>query len=164
MKRLILVRHAKAEQGGYDHDFKRQLSEKGMDDARIVAKDLKEWNIIPDYIISSPAARALTTARIFAEVLDFPEQNIVEKKGLYFDFTTQEFIDMINDVPDQFDNLFVFGHNPFMFFVAESMSKHFNGEMPTCSTVVLEFNIPSWKNIEARKGHLALHLYPKLYS
>jgi len=162
MKRLIIVRHAKAEQGGYDHDFQRQLSEKGMDDARNIANDLKEWKIFPDYIIASPATRALTTARIFAEELDFPKQDIIEKKGLYFDYTTQEFVDLIHDVPDQYESLFVFGHNPFIYFVVESMSQNFNGDMPTCSTVVLEFNVPSWKKVEPRKGHFFLHLYPKL--
>jgi phosphohistidine phosphatase len=163
MKRLIIVRHAKTEQGGYDHDFKRELTEKGRDDAKIIANDLKQRNIIPDYILSSPAVRALTTARIFAGELNFHEKDIVEKKGLYFDFTTQEFVDMIHDVPDRCETLFVFGHNPFMYFVAENMSQNFNGDMPTCSTVVLEFSAASWKRVEPRKGHFLLHLYPKLY-
>lgn len=164
MKRLIIVRHAKAEQSGYDRDFQRELSDKGKEDAFNVANDLKERKIFPNYIISSPATRALTTARIFAEKLNFPQQDIIEKKGLYFDFTTQEFVDLIHTVPDQCETLFVFGHNPFMYFVAENMSQNFNGDMPTCSTVVLEFSATSWKKVEARKGHLILHLYPKLFS
>jgi phosphohistidine phosphatase len=164
MKRLILVRHAKAEQGGYDRDFKRELSEKGKDDASIIACDLKERNIIPDYIISSPAARAITTAGIFAEELNFPKQDIIERKGLYFDYTTRDFVDMIHDVPDRYETLFVFGHNPFMYFMAENMCQNFNGDMPTCSTVVLEFKATSWEKVEPHKGHLFLHLYPRLYS
>jgi len=162
MKRLIIVRHAKAEQGGYDRDFHRKLSENGKDDARNIASELKKREISPDYIISSPADRALTTARIFAEVFGFSRQDILEMKGLYFDFTTLEFVEMIHDVPDRCDTLFVFGHNPFIYFVAENMSQSFNGDMPTCSTVVLDFNVTSWKKIEPRKGHLFLHLYPKL--
>jgi len=164
MKRLIIVRHAKTEQGGYDHDFKRELTEKGRNDALIIAGDLKQRNILPDYILSSPAVRALTTARIFAEELNFDKQAIVEKKGLYFDFTTQDFIEMIHDVPDHCETLFVFGHNPFVYFVAENMSKNFSGDMPTCSTVVLEFSATSWRKVEPRKGHFFLHLFPKLYS
>jgi phosphohistidine phosphatase len=164
MKRLILVRHAKAEQGGYDRDFERELSEKGKDDAGNVASDLKEKNIIPDYMISSPAARALTTAKIFARELNYPVQNIIEERGLYFDFTTHDFVDMIHDVPDQFDTLFVFAHNPFIYFMAENMCQNFNGDMPTCSTVVLEFKATSWEKVEPHKGHLLLHLYPRLYS
>jgi phosphohistidine phosphatase len=164
MKRLIIVRHAKAEQSGYDLDFQRKLSETGKVDAHNVAYDLKKREIFPDYIISSPAARALTTAKIFAQELDFPKENIIEKKGLYFDFTTLEFVELIHQVPDQCDTLFVFGHNPFIYFVAENMSHNFSGDMPTCSTVILDFNVASWKKVEPRKGHLFLHLYPKLYN
>jgi len=164
MKRLIIVRHAKAEQGGYDRDFLRQLSDNGKEDAQRIAYDLKSRNIFPDYIISSPATRALTTARIFAGEFDFPTQNIIEERGLYFDFSTQDFVNMIHDVPDGCDTLFVFGHNPFIYFVAENMSQNFSGDMPTCSTVVLDFSATSWKKVEPRKGHFVLHLYPKLYS
>ena len=164
MKKLIIVRHAKAEQGGYDRDFQRRLSDKGKDDARNIARDLKEWNIFPDYMISSPAVRALTTARIYAEELNFPKEKIVEKKGLYFDFTTREFVDMIHEIPEECENLFVFGHNPFMYFVAENMSSNFNGDMPTCSTIVLEFNVKTWEGVEPREGMFFLHLYPKLYN
>jgi len=164
MKRLIIVRHAKAEQGGFDHDFKRELSDKGKNDAHKIASDLKEWKIIPDYILSSPATRALKTARIFAEELNFPKQMIIEKKGLYFDFTTSEFVDMLHEIPDEFKNVFVFGHNPFMYFMAENMCNGFTGDMPTCSTVVIDFSVNSWKETEARKGIFFLHLYPKIYN
>jgi phosphohistidine phosphatase len=164
MKRLIIVRHAKAEQGGFDHDFSRELSDKGKTDAQKISGDLKEWNIFPDYILSSPANRALTTARIFAEELDFPKQKIIEKKGLYFDCTTQEFVDLIHEIPDNHDNVFVFGHNPFVYFMAENMCQSFTGDMPTCSTVVIDFKIDSWKEVEPRKGNFFLHLYPKIYN
>jgi phosphohistidine phosphatase len=164
MKRLIIVRHAKAEQGGFDHDFKRELSEKGKDDAHRISNDLKEWEIFPDYIISSPAIRALTTARIYAEELNFPKQKIIERKGLYFDFTTAEFVDMLHEIPNEFKNVFVFGHNPFMYFMVENMCNGFAGDMPTCSTVVIDFPVNSWKETEARKGNFFLHLYPKIYN
>lgn len=164
MKRLIVVRHAKAEQGGYDHDFKRELTEKGKSDARKIASDLKEWKIQPDFIISSPATRALMTARLFAEELNFPKRNIIENKRLYFDFTTQEFIEMLGEISDEFSSVFVFGHNPFIYFIAENLCDNFFGDMPTCSTVAIDFNIESWKDVEARKGNFFLHLYPKIYN
>jgi len=164
MKRLIIVRHAKTEQGGYSHDFKRELTEKGIADARKIASDLKDWKILPDYMISSPATRALTTARLFAKEFNYPETRIIENEGLYFDFTTQDFVDMLSVIPDNFQTVFVFGHNPFMYSMAVNMCSNFNGDMPTCSTVVIDFKIESWKDVEPRQGHLFLHLYPKIYS
>jgi len=163
MKRLAIIRHAKTEQGGYDHDFKRELTDTEKDDAYRISSDLKNSGVIPDCIISSPATRAITTARIFAEELNFPKEKIIEKKGLYFDYTTQDFLNLIQEVPDSVNTLFVFGHNPFVNIVAENLSRNFEGNMPTCSTVVLDFSVEKWSEVEARHGNLFLHLYPNSY-
>jgi len=161
MKRLVVIRHAKTEQEGYNRDFDRKLLPRGIDDAKNIASDLMERNICPQQIIASPAARAIHTARIFAEGLRFPIEKIVEKKSLYFDFTTQHFVDMVQETDDSVDTLFVVGHNPFMHFVAQNMCDKYDGHMPTCSTVVIDFNVESWSRVEPREGILFLHLYPK---
>lgn len=163
MKRLAIIRHAKTEQQNYDRDYTRDLLPVGIEDAKNIVIDLKEWNISPDAIISSPANRAIQTARIFAEGLGFPVEKIIEEKNLYFEMTTGEFVDMVNSTADEVNTLFVIGHNPFMHFVAQRMSADYDGHMPTSSTVVLDFDVDSWKDVEPRKGLLFLHLYPKLY-
>ena len=163
MKRLAIIRHAKTEQQGYDHDFDRELVERGISDAKNIVEDLKEWSIKPDKIISSPANRAIATARLFAEGLGFPVEKIVEEKGLYFDFTTQDFLDMVHGTIDDVETLFVFGHNPFMHYVAQNMCARYDGHMPTCSTVIIDFEVDRWAAVEPREGILFLHLYPKIY-
>jgi phosphohistidine phosphatase len=163
MKRLAIIRHAKTEQENYDSDFTRELLPIGIEDAKNIVADLKKWNIYPDAIISSPANRAIATARIFAEGLGFPLEEMEEERNLYFEMTTGEFVDMIKASSDDVETLFVFGHNPFMHFVAQRMSFNYDGHMPTCSTVILDFDVDSWKEVEAHKGLLFLHLYPKLY-
>ncbi|MDA3881115.1 MAG: histidine phosphatase family protein [Prolixibacteraceae bacterium] len=163
MKRLAIIRHAKTEQQNYHNDFDRQLLERGRNDAKKIVDDLKEWKIYPQKMISSPAKRAITTAHIYAEELGYSPENIETIEELYFEFTTTDFIELIQKTPDNVDTLFIFGHNPLMHFMAQNMSADFDGQMPTCSTVVLDFDINSWKSIEARKGLLFLHLYPKIY-
>lgn len=163
MKRLIIVRHAKAEQGGYDNDYERELTDNGANDAHNVAKDLLEWKIVPGKMVSSSAVRALTTARIFASELNFPESKIIEVDNLYFDYTSGEFAKLVQATSDDIMNLFIFGHNPFMYYMAKYMCGNFNGDMPTCSTVVIDYNIESWKEALPGKGNFFLHLYPKLY-
>lgn len=163
MKRLVIVRHAKTEQQGYDKDYSRELLPRGIDDAKIIATELKGKKVSPDKIISSPAKRAITTAQIMAEELGYPALKIKEVKGLYFDYTTQDFINLIQETYDKVDTLFIVGHNPFMHYLAQNMSANYDGHMPTCSTVVLDFEVDNWKNVEPRQGLLFLHLYPKLY-
>lgn len=161
MKRLAIIRHAKTEQEGYNRDFDRKLLPRGIDDAIKIAYNLKEWNIKPQQIIASPAARAIHTARIFAAELGFPEGNIIENKSLYFDFTTQQFVDMLHQTDNSIDTLFVIAHNPFMHIMAQNLCLNYDGHMPTCSTVVIDFDVDSWTKIEPRQGILFLHLYPK---
>lgn len=162
MKRLVIIRHAKTEQSGYDRDYNRELLPRGIEDAEMVASELKKKNILPGKIISSPAARAIATARIMAEILGYPAIKIEEKKDLYFDYTTQDFLEMLKNTSDSIDTLFIVGHNPFMHYIAANLSTNYDGHMPTTSTVVLDFDVESWKNVEAREGLLFLHLYPKM--
>ncbi|HPR32954.1 MAG TPA: histidine phosphatase family protein [Prolixibacteraceae bacterium] len=163
MKRLILVRHAKSEQGGYDRDFSRSLTSLGEADAHRVAGDLKEWNIVPDKMISSPALRALTTAQIFAGELGYPSASIEEIPDLYFEMTSNEFVRLVQHTSPEVTNLFIFGHNPFMHYMAAHMCENFSGDMPTCSTVVIDYPVDSWKKALPGSGNFFLHLYPKLY-
>lgn len=161
MKRLAIIRHSKTEQEGYERDFDRKLLPRGIDDAIKIANSLKEKKIFPQLIISSPAARAIHTARIFANELGFPENKISEKKKLYFEFTTQQFVDMLQETDPAIDTLFVVGHNPFMHIMSQNLCANYDGHMPTCSTVVIDFDVDSWTKVEPRQGILFLHLYPK---
>ena len=162
MKQITFIRHGETEHTGYDNDFTRQLTERGHNDAVKVSAELDARNISPDYIIASPATRAFNTASIFAEQFGYSPDHIQAEERLYFDYSPGEFIDVIKTIDDRFQSLFVFGHNPFMFFISDLMSKNFTGDMPTCSSVVLKFNIDSWQQIEARMGDIILHLTPKM--
>ena len=71
MKRVIIVRHAKSVPYGYEDDFNRDLRDRGKNDSKLVSTELKNQNISPELMVSSPAKRAIKTARIFAENLGF---------------------------------------------------------------------------------------------
>jgi phosphohistidine phosphatase len=70
--RVILVRHAEAvpqEDAGSDRD--RWLSPRGRELARGLARLLREQSIEPDVIVSSPLPRAVQTAELLANGLDY---------------------------------------------------------------------------------------------
>lgn len=72
MKHLYLIRHAKSSWSNpLLDDFERPLNQRGKNDAPLMAKILLEKQIFPDFLLSSPAKRAKTTAEIFAEQLNF---------------------------------------------------------------------------------------------
>ena len=163
MKQLILVRHAKAVPYGYNDDFNRELTERGENDATTIGARLKEQKIVPEIIISSSAKRALQTAYLFARALNFPENKIRIEEDLYEGMTTNDFITLLHELPEEANTVFVFGHNPTVFYLVSNLVKFFNGDMPTCSTVGISFSVDKWNKIEARRGQIGFHLTPRMF-
>jgi phosphohistidine phosphatase len=70
--RIYLVRHGDAvpeEDAGSDRD--RWLSPRGREAARILGRLLRESNVAPDAIVSSPLPRAVQTAELLATSIDY---------------------------------------------------------------------------------------------
>ena len=66
MKKLVLIRHAKSDWSNpFLDDFLRPLNKRGEKNAPLMAKVLKEKNIRPDLIISSPSLRTKQTLEYF---------------------------------------------------------------------------------------------------
>ncbi|WP_372949828.1 SixA phosphatase family protein [Mariniphaga sp.] len=162
MKRVVIVRHAKSVPYGYEDDFNRDLTDRGKNDAKLVSNELVKKRINPDVFISSPAKRALKTARIFADNLGFERSQIREIKDIYNGLTTSEFLELIQSLPDDAGTAFFFGHNPGFHFFVNILLKISVNEMPTCATVGIDFSVIVWNEIEARTGDLAFRITPKM--
>src|SRR3954468_2256493 len=70
--RIYLVRHGDAvpeEDAGSDRD--RWLSPRGREAARILGRLLRETKVEPDAIVCSPLPRAVQTAELIAQSLDY---------------------------------------------------------------------------------------------
>src|SRR3972149_8202033 len=73
MKTIILVRHAKSSwKNPRLDDFERPLNKRGRRDAPLMGEKLKERQILPDLILSSPAKRARKTADLIAKAIGYP--------------------------------------------------------------------------------------------
>ncbi|MBW6535812.1 MAG: histidine phosphatase family protein [Mariniphaga sp.] len=162
MKRVVIVRHAKSVPYGYEDDFNRDLTDRGKNDANLVSKELIKKEINPEILISSPAKRALKTARIFADTLGFERSQIKELKEIYDSLTTSEFLELIHSLPDEAETVFFFGHNPGFHFFVNNLLKISLNDMPTCATVGIDFSVNTWKKAEARTGDLAFRITPKM--
>lgn len=161
MKRVIIVRHAKSVPYGYDNDFHRDLTDRGINDAEKISATLKQEGIIPDLVISSPAKRTMHTASIFCRNLGFNEENIRQESSFYDSATTQDFIEVLQKLPEEVQTVFVVGHNPAVYYWVSNLVKYFNGDMPTCSTVAIDFAVDKWSEVTARIGKKAFQYVPK---
>ncbi len=70
--RIYLVRHGDAvpeEDAGSDRD--RWLSPRGREAARVLGRLLREQNVIPDAVLCSPLPRAVMTAELLVQMLEY---------------------------------------------------------------------------------------------
>lgn len=163
MKRVVIVRHAKAVPHGYEDDFNRELRESGRIDANLISRELKRQNITADTIISSTAKRALATAEIFAGNLGFNSKNIRKTGDIYEGLTESEFLELIQTLPKESKTAFFFGHNPDFHQYVQYLMTRFNQEMPTCATVGIDFDVDQWSKIMPRTGILAFRFIPNMF-
>lgn len=162
MKKLFLIRHAKSDWSNYLlNDFDRGLNNRGLKDAPFMAKLLENKKIIPDLIISSPALRTKLTLELLLEKIDYKNEIIYDKsiyEAPYFNLKK-----VINNVNEQFDILFLVGHNPGLCDLANFLCEESFENIPTCGIVEIDFNTNSWSNISKENSKLISFEYPKKY-
>lgn len=157
MKKLLLIRHAKAtHETGYI-DFERPLQERGLQDAAIMAARLKEKNLIPQVLVASPALRTLSTANVFSQHLAISQAQT--NKDIY-EATTLALIKVINALPDEYDFIGLVGHNPGMSDLLYYLTRQLH-DVPTCAIMLIEFDTDSWMEIIEDAGKLVYYDYPK---
>jgi phosphohistidine phosphatase len=161
MKILYLVRHAKSswEDQAFD-DFDRPLKSVGVKDAYLMGSYLKSKGIVPRAIISSPAARAINTAVVFASRMDYPFSEIQLNKNIY-ESSAADILQAICHSNIQEDSIMIFGHDPslsnlFMLLTGIQIEK-----IPTAGVAAIEIEITDWKAIKSAKGKLMFLKKPK---
>lgn len=162
MKRLILVRHGKAEpEHKKDNDIERNLIKKGQKDSKLIAEVLLDtYNVTPDLMISSDAYRALETAKIFAEILQYDPETIQKENFLYEGYTTGQLADFVSDLSSDLNTIMIFGHNPFISQSGIRLSKNFHQSFPTAGCLGLKFDQENWQLAPA-SGDIDFFEFPK---
>ena len=162
MKSILIVRHAQASYSFQGlKDFDRPLDKDGIKEAQIMSKQLIKKKFIPDYIISSGAKRALTTARIVSKHINYKENNIEVANSIY-NSSCEQMIDIIQRVSDKYNKLMITGHNPTFHLLAQMLSGEDIMKFPTCSIFCIKLNIESWALIN--KGEKEFMIFPELFS
>jgi len=165
MKKLYLIRHAKSSWADANmDDFDRLLNDRGIKDAPHMAKILRERKIFPDRMISSPAIRALSTCKAFAEVLKYDASKIVTIPKLYH-ASAEAWLNILSALKehkgDDEDVVLVFGHNPGITEFVNELLKVYIDNIPTCGIVSATLKINTWKEISLGCGKMDSFDYPK---
>jgi len=155
MKRLILVRHATAvDRGPEGSDFHRGLKKRGKREAQVMAERMAPVLGTPDQIFSSPADRALQTARVFADRLGVPAERVVLREELYGGLLPDEFLHIVHRFDDGAGTVMVFGHDPCFTEFAAHMIPNFTDSIPKAGVVVMEIARSTWRTVHAGDARL----------
>lgn len=158
MKTILISRHAKS---AWDNpglqDFDRPLNDRGHRDAPEMAEKIKRLGHKPDILISSPANRALTTAKYYASLFDMP---ISEVPNLYHGMPEQ-YLEAIQTLPDEVDTVFLFGHNPGITYIANTISPGCTDNVPTAAVIVASNKVDQWQDVNWENCSLHSILTPK---
>ena len=161
MKTLTLVRHAKSSWNNPTlGDRKRPLNKRGERDAPIMCRRIAEHGIRPSLIVSSPAQRAWTTAKIIAEEISDPREFLQREDSLYL-ASLDDFLDVLVSLDQDFNSVMLVGHNPGMTDFANFLVPGLTSNLPTAGVVSVTIDQDHWNLYEQPKTRLQVHDYPK---
>ena len=161
MKHLLLVRHAKSSWDDPEQrDFDRPLNERGKRNASEMGKRLLERHWKTDMLISSPAKRAIKTARLLARETGYDEDAIVQEMSIY-EASIDDLKYIVKVMDERVNNVMLVGHNPGMSQLAMLLTGNHGLQLPTCGMVAISLRIKHWKELRPDCGNLLWFDYPK---
>lgn len=116
---------------------------------------------VPQQLVSSPAKRALTTAQIFAEVLQYPNRQIQVVSEIY-EASARELLAIVNGLDNHYDRIALFGHNPGLTDLVDFLTGEGSPQnLPTCAVAVIHFDVKDWAWVSDGTGTIQNFYYPK---
>jgi phosphohistidine phosphatase len=171
MKRLYLLRHAKAAQaepGGDDHA--RALTVRGVADAETMARYLRKSGAKPERVLISTSARTIQTADLVLRELEGSRTDY--RDGLYL-AQPGKIIAMLKALPAKLSEVMVVGHNPGLEELAALLAREparrkererrgeLDEKFPTAALAVLDFDISRWRDLKPGSGKLDDFVRPR---
>jgi phosphohistidine phosphatase len=121
------------------------LDDRGRQDAPLMGQRLGKHGMKADLVVSSPALRALTTARLFADEIGYPRKDIAVDERLYAS-SADALLAVIRALDDKLDRVMLFGHNPEFTDLAQRLSSEIV-DLPTCAVAEFRFDAKAWADV-----------------
>lgn len=158
-RRIVLLRHAKADWPEVP-DHERPLADRGRADASVAGRRLAEAGIAFDLALCSTSARTRETWKLAVHELPQRPRTVYEDR--LYDATLGDLLALVNETPDDVNDLLLIGHNPGTHALADALSGESEGDavgrmtrsgFPTAGFAVVSFT-GTWKSVEHGVGRL----------
>jgi phosphohistidine phosphatase len=167
MRRLLLMRHAKAaKQGPTGRDRDRPLEPRGRSDAEQIGAYLHRRALVPDLALVSTALRARETWDHLSA--GWPHVTVEHRDDLY-NADPGDLLAAVRAAAQDAQRILLLAHNPGLheFALALTSSAHtpaaaaLADHLPTGAVVVIDFTVRSWNEISFRRGRLDSFISPR---
>jgi phosphohistidine phosphatase len=146
MKSLLLLRHAKSSWSDPGlADIDRPLNKRGKRDAPRMGTWMREMDLVPDLILSSPAKRARRTAEAVCDASGF--NGGIEVVRDFYPGDPETFIEFLATIPEEVARVMIVAHNPGL----EELVDELCGEsvrLPTAALVQISLPLDSWQEFD----------------
>jgi phosphohistidine phosphatase len=168
MRRLLLLRHAKAERPvllGQDHD--RELAPRGRDDATKLGAYMVRHALIPDRTIVSTSTRTRETWDLVAAAFATSPPAVFDKR--IYEASPQAILKVIQECSPKVHTLLIVGHNPGLQELAAMLvaagnleaRQRLNEKFPTTGLAVIDFALDDWSRLHPHGGRLDHFVSPR---
>jgi phosphohistidine phosphatase len=163
---LLLIRHAKAEQDGLT-DAARELSDRGIRDARAAGEWLAGHGFSPEHVVVSDAVRAQQTWEAISSTLGTTPTVATDPR--IYDNTVSALLEVAGDVPADVAVAALVGHNPSIHSTALAINNgdgdraarsRLGASYPTMGIAVFEID-GEWSAIARGSGTLVAFDAPR---
>jgi phosphohistidine phosphatase len=169
MRRLMLLRHAKAEKGALGtRDFDRALAPRGHDDAQKVGAYMAHHGLVPDLVIASTALRVQETWKNVAAALKTAPGTRADER--LYNAEAGRILALVREVEAPVQTLMVVGHNPglhefgnLLIASGDVEAREQLGEnLPTSGLLVIDIALDDWSRLHPHCGRLDRFISPRL--
>jgi phosphohistidine phosphatase len=168
MRRLLLLRHAKAERsqpGG--SDLERALTDRGRADARKLGAYFVRHRLMPDLAMVSTSVRTRETWRLLSDGFETTPPARFEKR--LYDASPETILRTIQETTSEIGTLLVIGHNPGLHQAAVMLvaagevdaRQRLAEQFPTAALAVIEFAREEWSRVHVQGGRLEHFVKPR---
>ena len=166
MRRLMLLRHAKAVPQGLLADENRPLAERGRQDMGSITAFVEARKLVPDLAVVSPSLRTRETWELLLPAFAAPPAHRFDPR--LYSAPVENILWLLRETGADISTLLLIGHNPGFEELTRLLSGagetdaliRFGGSMPTGGLAVIDL-AGDWQAVEPRTGRLEIFVTPK---
>jgi len=158
-RELLILRHAKsAWDTNAATDFERPLAKRGKKASPRVGRFLLQQDLVPDFVVSSPAMRARQTVIAVCEQMEISPDQISWDDRIYGGWTAS-LVSVLTDCPNDARRVMIAGHNPGLETLLQRLCHHRvpippDGKLlPTAAVALLQID-SDWSNLDSGVARL----------